>query len=165
MDWKLRLNSHGTVGGALEDFYTFLREQVKENIRLKTPKNFKFPQWVSPALKNIFEKKATHKLLKSGNIQNNYRSNELQIKFGQLRRECKTKARSDYARFIEDTEECLSKNPNFFWPFIKDKKNEHDIPESMFLNDIKSENGQNIVEMFASKFSAIYSKECVCTST
>lgn len=153
-DWKSEFDKHANSDEATDHFYKHMKGLIEKHIPQKALKDFKFPKWVSSPLKNlILAKKRTHKLLKSYGTQN------LRLQFSYLRRECKILASRDYSRFIHETELNLQQNPRKFWYFIKNNKNENYIPESMHLNNSKADNGQDIVELFASNFSAIYSQE------
>lgn len=153
VDWA-NLFQDLDINSALDNLYQELDNQILTFIPLKNITEFKFPTWVSPELKNlILQKKCTHKSLKKK--PNNP---HLYNTFILLRKLCKQKTYNDYNIYVKNIEKLLTSDPAKFWPFIKNKKKDNQLPSSFYLNDKHSSDGNQIANMFANNFSSVYSQ-------
>lgn len=154
VDWNTLFRNTTNIDEAITLFYSFLEEKINENIPSKIIKDFKFPEWTTPELKNlILEKKRIHKKFKQT------RSQDLNKKFKELRRQCKIKSEEDYKEFNRSKENQINNHPEKFWKYIKSKKQNNDLPSEMTFKNEQSNDSQTIANMFASNFASVYSSE------
>lgn len=110
-----------------------------------------FPHWYSNDLKAaIINKKISHKLYKRYNSQIFY------DKFKKNRAYAKLLARRDEKLYLESTEESIRDNSKNFFKYVNNLSSNNSIPSTVHFNDQTADNGQDIVNLFASKFRSIY---------
>lgn len=78
------------------------------------------------------------------------------LKFSSTRSQCKALSNLDYSRYLNTTQNSLKFQPKKFWSFIKNLRSSHGLPNSMSLDHVTAENGQEIVDLFSHYFSSVY---------
>lgn len=66
-----------------------------------------------------------------------------------------------FRNYIDKTENSLKSNPKYFWNYFKNKKNQYDLPSVMHCDDVTANNSNEVVNLFASFFSSVYSTDMV----
>lgn len=154
VNWNHDLGKAKNVDEATEFFYKILKENIIKFVPSKTIRDFKFPIWATPSLKNlIFEKKKTHKNFKLTSNQS------YKIAFQDLRTKCKDKSEQDYREYIQGKEREFKENPEKFWSFIREKKKDESLPLMLHLDNESSNDGTTIANLFAKNFASVYSTE------
>lgn len=119
VNWNHDLGQAESVDEATEYFYNILRENIVKFVPSKTIRDFKFPVWATPNLKNlIIEKKKAHKNFKTTGSQS------YKIAFQDLRTKCKNKSEQDYKKYIQGKEREFKENPEKFWSFRYSREKE-----------------------------------------
>lgn len=57
------------------------------------------------------------------------------------------------------TQKKLKSNPKGFWKYINEQLKEIGLPSSMFLGDKTASNTEDICQLFAAKFSSMFTQE------
>lgn len=139
---------------ALDIFYENINRLKACHIPQKQITDFKFPIWTTAELKDlIIKKKCAHKHMKKNPLDITLRS-----LFTSLRRTCKIKASNDYRAYIHKIETKLTSDPSKFWPYLKNMKNDTDLPSTFNLDSTISTDSNHIANMFAENFSSVYSQ-------
>lgn len=156
VNWTCELDQQENLELAVTRFYSILGDLTKKHVPIKEIKNFKFPVWVTPELKNlILQKKIIHKFFKqTGQL-------ELKHQFNVLRTKCKELSAKNYNSYIHSTEKELHQNPAKFWSYIKNNKKDTGLPSVMSYNGETSSDGQHIANLFAKNLSSVYSNEVI----
>jgi len=98
-----------------------------------------FPSWYSKHLKFlIIIKKIAHKKYEISNDHNNY------LYFANLRSKIKIESKLSYSNYLLHIQSTLKTNPKHFWDFVKSRKNENNIPQTVYLNDTSVNKGGDI---------------------
>lgn len=142
---------------SLDDVIAEFYSQITRLIDLYVPQvqisNFKFPEWMSPQLKNlILEKKIAHKNFKQTKEQHFLNS------FNNLRQQCKALSQSEYSAHVRKIESLLEQNPRRLWQFINKNKTNTLVP-AFYLKGESASKPDEIANLFAKHFSSVYSCE------
>ncbi|XP_058810256.1 uncharacterized protein LOC131675341 [Phymastichus coffea] len=152
-DWDDLFDGHQqdvdmVVGG----FYRKLSEIIGCNVPLMGSFVAKFPNWMSAELRSaVSQKKLAHRTFKAtgdGGALHDFRI---------FRTACKRLALRDYGRYIDNVEESLQSDPREFWKFANCKDGRSGYPDNMYFNDVAAHHGQDIVNLFADRFSSVFS--------
>lgn len=150
-DWDGILSNNCDINVIVSEFYDVVSLAIELFVPKCRAKNSKFPEWMSPELKNlILYKKTIHRTYKATGSQQDYDD------FVDVRKRCKELSvisRSDYIARVESAILC---DPTQFWKFIHKKNNDMLLPCSMSYQGIASDDIHDIVNMFATFFGSVY---------
>uniref|UniRef100_A0A2S2Q917 RNA-directed DNA polymerase from mobile element jockey n=1 Tax=Sipha flava TaxID=143950 RepID=A0A2S2Q917_9HEMI len=131
--------------------YDALHYCVTSFVPLIVFKPSKFPSWFSKNLKNIvFAKKEMHAKYKASRNPVDYN------KFSNLRAQYKYYYKKCYKTFLDNTENMLNVNPRLFWDFVRKRRSNNGIPNSVHLNDLSATGPESISSLFSSYFNSVY---------
>jgi len=99
----------------------------------------------------IKKKKIAHTTFKRYNNPNNYNTFKL------LRQQIKLESYNAYNSYLNRIQSDLSLNPKRFWNFVRSKKQDSSIPQSMSLNEVSANSSQDIANLFGNYFSSVFS--------
>lgn len=150
INWDILLE-----GQDLDEMIRAFYNQIYYTVHLFVPqRRFKqstYPPWYTMELKNLIKsKKEAHATYKSSSLGDDYRI------FSNLRSQCRVLSRRCYSAYIRKIESNIPHNLKSFWNFINSKRNDHGIPDTMYLDKVKFQSGQDIVDRFADYFSHVY---------
>lgn len=110
-----------------------------------------FPHWYSNELKAaIINKKRSHKLYKQ------YKSYFYFNRFKKDRAYAKLLASRDEKTYLASTEESVRDNSKNFFKYVNTLSSCNSIPSTLHLDGQTADNGQDIANLFAKKFSSVY---------
>lgn len=101
-------------------------------------------------MKLVIKKKKLWKRLKCSGSQ------DLFMKFKELRKKTKRLINSSYSKYLQSLSEKLQDNPNHIWPFYSMKSKEKRIPENVICGNMNSTDLTSKVELFNKFFQSIY---------
>lgn len=155
INWETTLDKYN-INLAVEQFYDILYSGINMYVPLKKYKTSTFPGWFSPQLKKfVLDKKRSHKMYKiTGDIAYYYQFAALRSQCSQLRNTC-------FNEYINRTENNISSDPKSFWKYINDKKKSYRLPSVLHYDNKSANNNNDVVNLFSSYFSTIYSNEQV----
>lgn len=148
LDWSYIFTGNLTVDEMTQVFYRHLYEIIENNVPKITLTNKNFPPWFDSSLKQaVALKKKLHSLYKESPSEFTY--NE----FSTQRALCKKLANTRHHEYLRNIESQIKINPKKFWDFvdIKNSKNRN-IPDSVYLDSVKAETGDEIANLFAQHF-------------
>ena len=153
VNWNEILCS-GNIDDVIDKFYEVL--YIGMNKFIPTKKLYagpnRFPRWFSMDLiRLVREKREAHDKYRRSASIDDYNL------FKSIRSSCKRLNEELYDRYIRKVEESISTNPNYFWRFMSDIRNNNTIPSTMTLNGLSACNGQEIVDFMADHFGSNYS--------
>lgn len=138
------------INHAVDCFYKVLYDAIYKFVPITTLRKSSFPYWFSSELKDlVFKKKLAHKKFKISNSPIDFNL------FSNLRSRCKKLSKYDYSHYLTSIQKSITTNPKKFWHYIKSKKSK-ELPSHMYLNDLSSDDGSQIVNYFAAHFSSVY---------
>jgi len=154
IDWPIVFKDQ-CINSAVSSFYNIIFEIIDKNCTKKLVGIYnyisKYPVWFSSTLKDlIFKKKIAHKLYKQSPTQINYNI------FSNLRAQCKFQSKTDYTKYITDTQNSLLSNPKQFWKFFSNKRSNNSLPTSITYENQSICGGEQIVRSFAHYFANVY---------
>ena len=152
IDW------HSTFSGLdceskVGKLHEILNTQIERHVPIlnKTPQDY--PSWFSHDLKAaIFKKNRAHWIYKLSQLEADY------IEFKRLRAICVRLRRLCYSVYLENVESSIKYNLKSFWSFVKTKRRKLDIPSSVYLGNTETEEGDEIVELFARHFKSSFTR-------
>ncbi|KAJ8712619.1 hypothetical protein PYW07_005461 [Mythimna separata] len=154
VDWDMLLRKIIDVNDMLRIFY----DTIWNVIQLQGPPKStcgkkKYPPWFSRQLVRAL--KAKEKIRCRYKIYKNP-MDELELRL--LGKRCSKLATDSYNSYIKGIEDEITKNPNRFWAYIKDKRGGYSsFPATMTNGIVVTSDGLQICEMFASHFSSAFS--------
>ncbi|KAF0746093.1 putative RNA-directed DNA polymerase, partial [Aphis craccivora] len=106
--------------------------------------------WKDPVLRNLIQlKKQAHKQFKLSNSQHDYFS------FSELRKKCKALSVKVHANHILKIENNINSDSKYFWKYIQSlRSNKTNIPATVYLDNIVSDNINYTTKLFADYFSS-----------
>ena len=126
---------------------------VDQHIPQITLKRRSRPPWINnEVMKLVRKKKKLWKRLKCSGSQ------DLLMKFKELRKKTKRLINSSYSKYLKSLSEKLQDNPNNIWSFYSMKSKEKRIPETVICSNMNSTDLTSKVELFNKFFSSIYAK-------
>lgn len=153
VDWVKQLRGLTTEQSTYY-FYSILNELIDKYIPKKSvASQSNFPPWYSRTLIKLVRRK-----LKVHAKWKKYRNDGDYQLFSSLRSREKELERICYKNYIDFSEEQITKNPRYFWSFIKSKQGSHNIPAYMTFNDKSSTDAETISNMFNDYFNSVF--EC-----
>uniref|UniRef100_A0A6P7GDW0 Uncharacterized protein LOC114338234 n=1 Tax=Diabrotica virgifera virgifera TaxID=50390 RepID=A0A6P7GDW0_DIAVI len=136
---------------AIQFFYSIIYEVIHLFVPLKLYKTSTFPVWFTRELKDlVFKKKMQHKQYKQTLNPFDYH------KFCELCLQCKALSEICYRNYLIKTETNIQNDPSGFWKYVNNLRKSNGYPNTMFLNDERSSDGQTVVNLFAENFSTVY---------
>ena len=126
---------------------------VDQHIPQITLKRRSRPPWINnEVMKLVRKKKKLWKRLKCSGSQ------DLLMKFKELRKKTKRLINSGYSKYLKSLSEKLQDNPNHIWSFYSMKSKEKRIPEIVICGNMNSTDLTSKVELFNKFFQSIYAK-------
>lgn len=154
--WDSIFDNQNSLDTQIAGFYNIIQKGISSFVPKISIGNFRFPIWYSQELREkITEKKILHKNFKR------FPSNVKYIKFSQARRTCKALSKSEYEKYIADSEKELQENPRKLFTFLRNKKHSNIQPPCLTLNDTSSDNSKESANLFAERFASVYSDEVI----
>lgn len=137
---------------AVDRFYELIFEVIDKVVPKVFPRKSNFPHWFSKELiSQIHKKNKLHKIYKRKNLP------ELYNKFSETRALCKILTKRCYSNYLHNIQNSLISNPKNFWSYIKNCKKINRLPTTLDLDDLQSDNLNDIVNMFGKYFGSVYS--------
>lgn len=125
-------------------------EEFVPKIRIK---NNRFPTWYSKELiEAIIEKKKLHSFYKI------YKSAYYYNLFRLKRSLCKSLSQRDALKYAKDSEELVKTDSKKFFNYVKGICNSYSVPQTMTYNNRVAKDHTSIANLFADKFSSVYTK-------
>lgn len=155
LDWDEIFNHKWSDIDALVDaLYSVLFEAFDKYVPKSYNRMNNHPPWFDKNLINLRNRKnKAHRLAKlNGNNLLYFNS------FRQLRRDFDNLHRLAYRSYISNLEDNLTLDPKLFWTFVDAKRKCSGYPQTMSLNDATANNVNDICELFADFFQAVYKK-------
>lgn len=153
IDWNDILNENRDINEIVGRFYDIVMLTIDLYVPKCRAKNLKFPEWMSPDLKNLtIYKKTAHKDYKATGTVESYN------RFADARRKCKelsVTSRNDYINRVESSILCDSGE---FWKYVHKKNDDMFLPSSMSYQGNVADNAYDIVNMFATFFGSVYTR-------
>lgn len=150
-DWSF-ISASKDVDIALSRFYEVLSEGISRFVPGKVIVTSKYPRWFDSGLRRcITLKNNLYKKFKRSGQSRDYEA------FSEMRREVKARTEICYLMHITKIENLIPENLKYFWSFIRNLKNDSNLPAQMKYNGINLDNPGDISESFASHFRASYS--------
>jgi len=106
----------------------------------------------------VFKNKIAHKLYKLFPTHANY------YIFSNLRTKCKFHSKSNYSKYIIDTQNSLKSNPKNCWQFLKSKRSNKSISTLMTYKNQFISGGKDIVHSFSKYFSSDYDESVTASA-
>lgn len=132
------------LDSSLEIFYKMVYTALEYYVPKRRCKNPRFPIWFSAQLKQlIVKKKMAHRLFKTSGLFADY------VKFSQLRASCKRLSVFDYNAYLDRTQNNIKSDPKSFWRYINNKRGYNNLPDTMTLENIGSNDPNSIADLFA----------------
>ncbi|KAL1448090.1 hypothetical protein WDU94_000030, partial [Cyamophila willieti] len=152
INWNTLINPEQSLDQQIDLFYKILNNGISNFVPKVKINGFKFPIWFSKTLKEkIIFKKTLHKKYKQ-----TY-SRYIYDQFIQARRECKLLAHSNYVQYIQKCEKEIKNNPRKIFQYINNKKQKTAVTRNLYLHDEKAKSPKEGANLFAKKFSQVYS--------
>lgn len=145
----------------LQIFYNVIESIIKLHVPAKSPFNYKkYPPWFNKSLiKALKEKEKIRSRYKI------YKNPMDQLELKLLGKRCSKLATNCYSNYIKDIENEITKNPNRFWAYIKEKRGgSSSFPVTMTNGNVVTSDGLQICELFASHFSSAFTDAKVTQS-
>lgn len=153
-DWS-DLEKATSADASLDSFYKITNDLLSQCIpEKKTPSfNKKFPKWFSKSLiHNIKLKKHYFKLSKKRSVHKQY----YKEKYSSLRSRTKCQIKQCYATFLEEIQNDITHNPNNFWKFVKEKRDNSSISFNFSYEGTDYSDCEDISDIFAKFFQSVY---------
>ena len=141
-----------TIDIAVEKFYTSINSVIEKYIPLVPFNNRqRYPLWYSKYLINTINKKLiAHKRWKTyGRVADYNTFSKLRIKQKQIMVTC-------YSQYIDRAEDKIRLNSKYFWSFIKSKKSNAELPDNMYYEDKRVNDGCGIANLFNKFFQSVF---------
>lgn len=135
---------------SVRTFYSQLNYIIKKHTPLTKSKDYNFPIWYSPALRNCLEEK--NRFHRQFKMYGNPRDYDI---FSLLRARCKRLTTSCYRNFVSSVEDSLDNDIKGFWRFINSKKGHVSIPQTVNYCQQSSSDGVGICELFSKYFGSV----------
>lgn len=149
-DWSLVYNS-ASVDDACAAFYAILFSIFDGCVPKKVKRKRRYPNYYT---KEIIDNIRLKEYARKKHLK--FRTQYYNESFNYLRRLVKNQINVAYSQYVKTIELSIKTDPNTFWPFIQTKKNVTRIPGTVFSNDIRYSNAQEIVNGFGSFFHSVY---------
>ncbi|KAF9411397.1 hypothetical protein HW555_009798 [Spodoptera exigua] len=136
---------------AVTIFYSKLYELRDKYIPTKTIAHCSHPPWYNSALvKMLKEKYKYHRRYKTYRNISDYHS------FSLLRNRVIELEKSCFNTYMANIESAITKNPKYFWSYIKSKNNTNTFPNVMRYGNETASTGEGISNLFAKYFRSTY---------
>lgn len=152
IDWDEYFTSND-INHDIKTFYNIIDDIIIKFVPVRVIHNKnKYPIWFNRALiKIINEKLKYHRKWKIYGRVTDYNT------FRLLRDRQKVLQEECFNNFISDAESKISRNSKHFWTYVKSKrKNLNDLPDSMFIGDVRSSSGEDICNLFNQYFNSVF---------
>ena len=150
-DWN-KIIFTNNLDSMIDKFYGLLNELIQQFVPEQLSRPKRFPAWFSQELRDIVvQKRFIHFLWKITNDIYYF------IEFKRLRAICKKNARSCYMHYISQIEQNCRVNPRTFYTFVNNKSNYAALPSRMILNNNKSDNINDTINLFSEYFHSSFS--------
>ncbi|XP_055527662.1 uncharacterized protein LOC129720236 [Wyeomyia smithii] len=132
----------------------FMETFIPKTVRNKTNKS----PWQTPELRRLKRAKnaAFKKLSKFGSLPLRDHFRRINISYNRLSRRC-------YSAYRRRIEAKLKSDPKKFWNFVSEQRKESGLPSTMVLDNKIADNAAAICNLFASKFSTVFTNEILTT--
>lgn len=150
IDWTF-LDNFQEVNSACEKFYEKLYSILDMHVPIYKNTKKKFPSWyTTEIIKNIKLRDKYRKQYKKHKDTNTLED------YKRVRSIIKMQISEAYKNYIQNVEDNLTIDPRQFWSYVNNKKGTTRIPGTMYHNEVKIENPQDIVNSFSQFFSSVY---------
>lgn len=141
-----------SVDEAFYTFYDILYGIVYHHTPLKCVYSSTYPQWFTSELRSLVRtKKCLHKKFKITGAIQDYEA------FVEIRKQCKSLSTQCYFRYMENVGESVTRNPKYFWSYVRSVKKYSEFPNNLHLDGVTANNVCDISNLFAEYFSSVYS--------
>lgn len=150
IDWN-NLFINKTAEVCLDFFYETLFKIIRKRIPCKLINPSRFPKWFSGPLIHIFKSKnrAWVKWKKYTN-ESDYRI------FAMYRDRFKKESKKCYNDYMCRVEDSIKDSVKYFWTYIKHRKNQSDIPDSLHYMDTHTNDPSGICNLFSTFFESTF---------
>lgn len=161
IDWDEKLSSYGDVDSMVTCFYDILNDLFDKyvpTVKTRTVNN-RYPPWYTiPLIKLSNEKRKFHSKWKTYGNRSDYRT------FSLLRKRLRKLEKEKYQNYLIFCEDRIRKSPNFFWSYVKSKKQNGEIPNTMYSDGKPLNSGYDICEAFNAYFQSVFVGNCNVSS-
>lgn len=141
------------INATLDIFNTVVLDAINQTVPKTLSRSCLFPKWFSKDLCVLIkQKKRQHKLFKSSGNNDDYET------FSALRKKCKIMSKLCYKKHVERIQTSITKNPKYFWSFIKNKQKCNVVPRNITDGINIAKNMDDTVNIFKSYFESVYSQ-------
>uniref|UniRef100_A0A2S2R2Y8 RNA-directed DNA polymerase from mobile element jockey n=1 Tax=Sipha flava TaxID=143950 RepID=A0A2S2R2Y8_9HEMI len=149
-NWKTTF-SFLDVNSAVYTFYDAIHYSLLNYVPIVNFNTSNFPSWFSKDLIDlVFQKRKAHASFKATKKPDDY------DKFSFLRSKYKLLSRICYKQYIEYAENNICSDPKEFWNFVRKNKSSHNLPKSVSLNGVFSNNDKDVADLFSKLFDSVY---------
>lgn len=151
IDWVTVFSSYNDINMITNAFYSILNSLIDKYVPITTRINQKYPPWYTkPLIKLGNEKCKFHKKFKVYQNLSDYRTfSTLRKRFRKMERDC-------YEYYINVSEDNINRNPKYFWTFVKSKKSNNDIPNTITYKGDSLYEGSQICNAFNDYFHSVF---------
>lgn len=154
-NWSL-LFMEKEVEEAVSIFYERIYAIIKKHVPTKVVKSSLFPNWFTPALINLYQKKERAWIrMKRYNTESNY------CVFAILRKQFKEMSDRRYKAYLKHVEHSIKNNIKFFWTYINNRKRNSDIPNTMHYKNVTANSPAEICSLFSTFFQSVFEPSLV----
>lgn len=152
VDWDIAFSGCKDVDTMLTVFYNLLNDLIDKYVPVRTQFNTqKYPPWYSrPLVKLSNEKRKYHRKWKIYGNQADYRM------FSLLRSRLRKLETDTYHKYLAFSEERIRENPDFFWSYVKSKKQSEELPQRMIYGNNIFSTGTDICNAFNDFFQSAF---------
>ena len=149
-DWdNLFLNKSSET--CLSILYESIYDVIRKNIPTKYVSQSSYPVWFNSALIHIFKNKDTAWIK-----WKKYRNKSDYELFSMYRKRFKKESQLCYNKYIHSVEESIKSNINYFWTYIKHRKNKSCIPSNVtYLNQL-AKTPVDTCNLFSNFFQSVF---------
>lgn len=156
IDWNDKFSCCSNVDDMVTVFYSILQTSIDKHVPKQSITKSKYPSWFNIPLINCLQEK--EKLRKRFKRFKNPRD---EFEYHLLRKRAHKLYDDCHKYYMQTIEKNISCNPKLLWGYIKNKQGRRShMPEKMYKDNISVQNGKEIVNLFATHFSSVYSRNC-----
>lgn len=152
VDWNSEFDRCLTVDDIVSRFYAIVNQVIAENVPVQRQYKKKYPPWFSVNLILMLREKEKARLK-----YKKFKNGLDELEFNILKGRINVMIKKCYKSYIQKVVNSVTKNPKYFWTYIKSKRKvKGDIPSVMNLGDRIARGGDSIANLFADNFALSY---------
>ncbi|XP_053681571.1 uncharacterized protein LOC128732349 [Sabethes cyaneus] len=142
------------VNSAAMTFSNILNYAIDRHVPKRTMPALKQIPWVNAMLRRLKSERKT--ALKKFS---KYRTLPLRNHYLSINTRYKRLSRSCFRNYLSNIERRLKRNPKSFWKHVNEQRKDNGLPSVMFLGSETASNTEQISQLFARKFSSVFTDE------